>query len=246
LIGVIFAGVKCRADTKTLQEICSSAYNTEVIFNVPRATTVSYKVKSGDTLLALSHRFYTTAAQIRKLNRIKGDIIVTGRSLKIPTFKTEPVKMSLGKLVTDTQSYSDPESIDSRALGLIRFVEECRNVPYKWGGESFYGIDCSGLVALFYRRYFNIQLPHSSMEQSRLGEEVRDLTMGDLLFFAIKRKVKIDHVGIYVGNGKFIHAASREKKVAISSLEDSYYRAKFITAQRIFLPPNPVYNVIEN
>ena len=232
LFGMMIVSVNCGAQTKTLQEIHASAYDTEVVFMVPRATMVKYKVKSGDTLLGLSHRFYTTVPQIKSLNGLKSHIIVIGRTLKMPTYKMEPIKLSLGRLLTDTETYSDTEFTDSRAFELIKLAEEYQGIPYKWGGESPYRVDCSGFVALLYK-CFNIQLPHSSREQYKLGEEVQNLVMGDLLFFATKRKARINHVGIYLGNGKFIHASSREKKVAISSLEAPFYRERFVTAKRI-------------
>jgi hypothetical protein len=100
-------------------------------------------------------------------------------------------------------------------------------VPYRWGGSSPSGFDCSGLVRFVYQR-FGINLPHSSYADFNLGRRVRGaLKPGDLVFFS-----GIGHVGMYIGNNRFIHAPHSGTTVQVSSMSDhgSYDGARRIVA----------------
>jgi hypothetical protein len=100
-------------------------------------------------------------------------------------------------------------------------------VPYRWGGSSPSGFDCSGLVRFVYER-FGIDLPHSSYADFGLGRRVRGvLKPGDLVFFS-----GVGHVGMYIGNNRFIHAPHSGTTVQISSMSDhgSYDGARRIVA----------------
>ena len=105
--------------------------------------------------------------------------------------------------------------------------------PYHYGGTSRKGWDCSGFVRTMYHRSLNIDLPHSSaaMHQSCTPVPLSHARPGDLVFFKIRPK-RISHVGIYVGNNKFIHA-SRSDGVVITSLDDPYYRHRFVGLRRL-------------
>lgn len=110
-------------------------------------------------------------------------------------------------------------------------------IPYRWGGASYKGMDCSGLTKIAYSRLLGIDLPHNSYAQCRsdVFEEIapsRDgLNAGDLLFFGYGKK-RINHVGIYLSDGKFIHA-SRRSGVNISSLSRNYWKKRLITTKRL-------------
>jgi len=110
---------------------------------------------------------------------------------------------------------------------------------YVWGGTSPKGFDCSGYVQYLYKKH-NINLPRTAWAQSKKGEPVNihNLQKGDLLFFLTdkKRGIPVTHVGIYLGNGKFIHAASRKKGIIISPIDHGYYAQKFVSARRVVAP----------
>lgn len=110
-------------------------------------------------------------------------------------------------------------------------------VPYRYGGTTVRGVDCSGFTRNIYKKVYGITLTHSS--QNQLDKDVREkvkkknLEQGDLLFFSPKRsKRKINHVGIYLKNGKFIHA-STSKGVRVDHLEDNYWTRQWVTGGRI-------------
>ncbi|NOZ91002.1 MAG: C40 family peptidase [Epsilonproteobacteria bacterium] len=107
---------------------------------------------------------------------------------------------------------------------------------YVWGGTQPKGFDCSGYVKYLYEQQ-GIELPRTAYEQSKVGLYVtrKELKKGDLLFFLTdkSRHIPITHVGMYIGNDKFIHAASRRKGIIISSLSKSKYNKYFVKAKRI-------------
>jgi cell wall-associated NlpC family hydrolase len=107
-------------------------------------------------------------------------------------------------------------------------------VPYRWNGMSErHGVDCSGLVKNLFDK-LNIEVPRSSREQYKIGEQVAkaELAVGDLVFFSTRGKIP-SHVGIYIGDNQFIHAARRARQVIISNLSQAWYQKRFIGARRI-------------
>ncbi|MFH1238641.1 MAG: C40 family peptidase, partial [bacterium] len=108
--------------------------------------------------------------------------------------------------------------------------------PYKYGGESLWGMDCSAFV----RRvlgFFDIEVPRTSREQFTFGEKTSldKLIPGDLVFFTRgnSRNRRISHVGIYIGDNKFIHASGADKQVVISELTSPFYKQRYKGACRI-------------
>lgn len=116
---------------------------------------------------------------------------------------------------------------------LIREALKQRGKPYIWGGASRGGFDCSGFVCYIYKTMRGMNLPHSASAQSRLGNPVdrKELRPGDLVFFSTYRR-GISHVGIYIGENKFIHAANTRKDVRIDSLT-GYYHQRYRSARRL-------------
>jgi cell wall-associated NlpC family hydrolase len=113
---------------------------------------------------------------------------------------------------------------------LIRTAESFVGVPYLWGGTSpNTGFDCSGLSMTVYQLN-GLDLPRSSKEQYEAGTPVErnDLLKGDLVFFATSGKNKAAHVGIYVGDGRFIHAAGKGKNIRVDHLSKSFYKKTYL------------------
>ncbi|MGF0094954.1 C40 family peptidase [Peptoniphilus sp. SGI.035] len=117
---------------------------------------------------------------------------------------------------------------------VISSAESKLGSTYVYGDTGKEGYDCSGLVYSIYNDELGISIPRSSASQSTFGKQVSksDLQEGDLIFFNTTGN-GVSHVGIYVGNGKFIHASSGQGKVMTSSLSEDYYQDRYVNATRI-------------
>lgn len=115
----------------------------------------------------------------------------------------------------------------------MRIARRQLGAPYRWGGSGPSGFDCSGLVRYVYAQV-GVSLPHNAARQYRYGTPVaRDrLEPGDLVFFDHLR-----HNGIYIGNGRFIHARRTGERVSISTLDEEWYATRWVGARRLSPPP---------
>ncbi|VEF49875.1 NLP/P60 protein [Bacillus freudenreichii] len=129
----------------------------------------------------------------------------------------------------------DTASAASKPSGaaIVKEGKKYLGVRYLYGGTSPRGFDCSGFTSYTFKKK-NVKLPRTAAEQYKRGKSVskKNLRAGDLVFFKTTSKTKISHVGIYVGNNKFIHSAG--KGVAITSINDPYYwKSKYAGARRV-------------
>ena len=116
-------------------------------------------------------------------------------------------------------------------MNIIKYLD----TPYKYGGTSKNGIDCSAFTQNIFKSTLSVDLLRSASEQYTQGEivsDVDDLKFGDLVFFDTQRGSRPGHVGIYIGEGLFAHASTK-KGVTISSLDHSYYHSRFMGGRRI-------------
>lgn len=125
------------------------------------------------------------------------------------------------------------EDVLFRALGLV-------GTPYRYGGNTPEGgFDCSGLIGYVYRDAAGISLPRSTRELSamRAPDVRRDaLQSGDLVFFATNGGRAVSHAGIYVGEGRFVHAPSSGGTVRLDSLDNVYWQRVYLDAKRVITP----------
>jgi hypothetical protein len=113
---------------------------------------------------------------------------------------------------------------------LVRTAKDFIGVPYLWGGvSSDDGFDCSGLTMTVYQLN-GLNLPRNSKKQFDAGTSINknDLQKGDLVFFSLKGSSSVSHVGIYIGDGKFIHASSHGKKIKVDSFSSNYFTNQYI------------------
>ncbi|RKY91971.1 MAG: hypothetical protein DRQ13_10875, partial [Ignavibacteriae bacterium] len=127
---------------------------------------------------------------------------------------------------------SDNDSAKEKVLmEIIKYLD----TPYKYGGNSKDGIDCSAFTQTIYKNTLSFNLERSARLQYKQGIEIsdkEDLKFGDLIFFNTRRNVRPGHVGIYIGENLFAHASSK-KGVTISSLDHSYYKNRFMGGRRM-------------
>lgn len=127
---------------------------------------------------------------------------------------------------------SDQSTYRERVLmEIIKYL----NTPYKFGGNSMSGIDCSAFTQTVFREALSIPILRSAREQYTQGLVISDkseLKFGDLVFFNTRRRVRPGHVGIYIGDNLFAHASTK-LGVTISSLDHNYYSARYMGARRI-------------
>ncbi|MGA9851468.1 MAG: C40 family peptidase [Gammaproteobacteria bacterium] len=124
----------------------------------------------------------------------------------------------------------------NRAAEVVRLVSQQLGAPYLYGGDTPQGFDCSGLVYYVFR-HAGLTVPRTANDQLYASHPVdlRDLQPGDLVFFQIAGDVQM-HVGIYVGNGEFIHAPETGEPVSRAHLGDIYWNTRFVGGGRFQMP----------
>lgn len=135
------------------------------------------------------------------------------------------------------ESTSEPQDADGLAYKVLETAYNYLGVRYRYGGTTPEGFDCSGFVRYVFSEN-GIQLGRSSRDQAQAGMHVplSALKPGDLIFFNMhsRKHHRIDHVGLYIGDGQFIHAASsRSRQIMISDLKSVHYQNRVVTARRI-------------
>lgn len=143
--------------------------------------------------------------------------------------------LALDALELPAEAVGAPVAEDSKVKTVLQKALALLGTPYRWGGtDPDKGFDCSGLVGYVFRNALGIELPRVSRDMAKNGQLITDrakLVAGDLVFFG--RKGRVNHVGIYVGEGRFVHAPSRGKDVTVSSLDQGYWSGRFMQARRV-------------
>lgn len=213
----------------------------------PATPTTEYVVKSGDTLWGIARNFNTTVDDIRALNSLTSDalsigkkIIVSGQkpAVTVAAVKDKTSSSQAGKGRGGVMTVADVEVSRSgspaKAGTILQTAAKYLGTPYRYGGSSPGGFDCSGFVQYVYKQY-GYNLPRTAASQASVGSRVdkSNLKPGDLVFFACGTS-GISHAGIYTGNGQFIHSSSpRSGGVIYSSLNDGYYEETYVGARRV-------------
>ena len=227
-----------------------------------KANPSYYTVKKGDTLYRIAQKTHVPLKNIMALNNVNNKTLRVGKRLVLAKSKYEPNESDSTAENEDLEETDDSQDITNEdeikgidnlasfdesetkreLLGkwnspdevqlLVKVATGFIGAPYRFGGSSLKGIDCSSFVQKIYR-IFDVTLPRNAREQSKVGISItrENLTEGDLVFFHTNRS--LGHVGIYIGKNEFVHASSRNKSVRIDSLASPYYQKRFQRAVRI-------------
>lgn len=201
-----------------------------------------YTVRKGDNIYKISRRFNIDLDELIDINSLESDLLKPGQKILLEhDLESEPKNyeaiLSQAHIEDETKKICESKEPGLEELSmkerLILFAKNLLNIPYRFGGSSLLGIDCSAYVQQVYS-LIGINLPRSAREQFSEGDPVDkgELSIGDLVFFRTYASFP-SHVGIYLGNNLFIHASSKGKKVTIDSLKTPYYLKRFIGAKRL-------------
>lgn len=222
-----------------------------------------YVVKKGDTLQKIAKKTGFSVNQIKTMNHLNPKYLKIGQKIvltrrgpirELAVARTndpdefaeeddllddeEEVVLNENMLKAENHSDSNSELLGKwnspyeRSL-FVRVAKGFLGAPYRLGGSSVRGLDCSAFVKKIYE-LFDVSLPRTAREQARVGLNVSrdELKEGDLVFFNTRRA--FGHVGIYIGNNQFVHAAAgRSRMVKIDTLDKPYYNKRFVKAVRI-------------
>ena len=196
----------------------------------PSIKPESYLVKKNDCLFSIAKKTGLSVTEIKRINRLRTNRLKIGQKLVLSN-PTIIMEVAVKGEDADRGLLGKWNSLNERKK-VVRVAKGFLGTPYRFGGSSIRGLDCSAFVKKVYQ-FFNVNLPRTAREQSHVGKRVpRDeLKEGDLVFFNVRRA--FDHVGIYVGNNKFVHASFRSKEVRVDSLESTYYDKHFSRAIRV-------------
>lgn len=188
----------------------------EVESNVQEVTVLAHSMKS----FAREKR----VENVLKENEIP-EIPYTQHAVALNTFSPSQIQIKYATLLNIT-----PGLLTNTKL--LETVDDWYGTRYRYGGTTKNGIDCSAFIREVYKEAFDIELPRTAREQYKIVNRITssDLQQGDLLFF--NTTGGISHVGMYMGNNKFVHA-STTRGVIVSDLEDTYYASRYLGAGRV-------------
>lgn len=219
---------------------------------VRRSGPRTHLVRRGDTLHRLATRYGVPAADLARLNGLADDAIRVGQRLQIEPCDpyaaagTAPppladdagadASLAFAPLASPGPGPGETGATSAAAPLTERLIHLAKNmlgIPYRFGGTTLRGLDCSAYVQRVFTM-LDVKLPRTAREQFAVGARIarEDLAVGDLVFFRTYASFP-SHVGIYLGDDLFIHASSVVRKVTIDRLDVPYYRKRFLGARRL-------------
>ncbi|MGP4040143.1 LysM peptidoglycan-binding domain-containing protein [Gracilibacillus sp. D59] len=209
----------------------SNKDNTSASTSKPKEQSVAsstvYTVKSGDTLSGIGAEYHVTVANLKKWNKLSSDRIYIGQKLNIGEAP------NAGSASKDNSSSNESNvDVDYNVDKLIDVAKSLEGTGYAWAGTTPSGFDCSGYIYYVYNQAGMDLRRLSSSDYYDRSYYVNNPKVGDLVFFEGTYKSGISHMGIYLGDNKFIHAGS--SGVVITSLDHTYWKKHFASYKRFY------------
>ena len=204
--------------------------NHDIINLKTKRNSSGYKVRKGDSLSSIAHQYHVSLAKLRKTNHIsKNHLLKAGSTLQIPGKSSAKESIFHGKVIIS-------QGLCTTSKPLLKEAKKHLGKRYVWAASGPSKFDCSGFTKYVCNKN-GITIPRTSIMQAEVGKKIskNNLRAGDLIFFDTSkpRKGAVNHVGIYLGDNKFIHASSARKKVMISSLSKNFYKNRFKWGRRV-------------
>jgi len=213
-----------------------------------------HKVKRGDTIYSIAKRNNITVKSLKLANKLKSNRdLKIGQNLTLPASnkksigikiakKSKKVKKSKNRIVLNARTGRSLDSLmrslssSNKRKALPKLARKHLGKRYVWGAKGPYKFDCSGFTSYVCKKN-GVDIPRTSLSQSKVGQYISrsNLKAGDLIFFdtSKRRKGYVNHVGIYIGNNKFIHASSAKRRVVVTSLNKPFYKSRFKWGRRM-------------
>mgnify|MGYP000651632265 CR=1 FL=1 len=234
-----------KLDLMEMNDLRSPSLKIGQRIDLKRSDACEYTVRKGDTIWSIARRFDIEPAELMELNNLETNSLKPNQKILVK-HPTDPTTIQHYEAILshapEEQIIHDRVSEDHKTWEtgahtlqerIVLFAHKLLDIPYRFGGNSLLGIDCSAYVKKVYSMV-GIDLPRSAREQFSEGIPVDEdnLSIGDLVFFRTYASYP-SHVGIYLGNNLFIHASSKKKRVTIDSLDTPFYLKRFIGAKRL-------------
>ncbi|MCY7797955.1 putative peptidoglycan endopeptidase LytE [Bacillus licheniformis] len=197
-----------------------------------QASSATHKVVKGDSLWKISRTYGMTVNELKSLNGLKTDLIRIGQVLKVKGTKSvKAASTTKPSASSGTSKTSKAPAQTSSALNTSKLVSDAKaliGTPYKWGGTSTSGFDCSGFVWYILNKQTNVARTNTVGYWNSM-KSVSSPAVGDFVFFTTYQPGP-SHMGVYIGNNQFVHAGS--DGVTISDMTNSYWKPRYLGAKR--------------
>ena len=237
---LVVPGVEAKRGNSVTKNVSPSEREAAGASKVPKM----HKVKKGETLASIAKKYGLEAEDLKEINELKGPKLKAGQVIRL-RLEEDGEDFGAEKNESDKAPGEKQEAISfvqgdgflmgekSREL-LGRVAKSFMGFRYTKGGGSINGMDCSSYVQRVYK-IFGIDLPRTAREQFRMGYAVAKnaLQVGDLVFFKRAKSREPTHVGIYIGDNKYIHTSQTKRQVDMDNLEGRYANLHFVGAKRI-------------